>query len=89
MARVMKVKPAKRPRRISFTDGEAAHIYAWLSSLYYGRPAASECPLCQQLRVRLERMIGPGEMRSINRRAIADRKAKRRPPMKDRVDRRG
>jgi len=76
------VKAAKRPRRISFTEGEAAHIYDWLSRYWDGDPKSSECPLCQQLCSRLERMIGPSEVRSINRKTLADlrreRKARRR-----------
>jgi hypothetical protein len=63
MARTRSARP--RPKRISFTDFEACHLYEWLT--WYWRDEPHNCALCHQLGARLERFIGQPEARRIRR----------------------
>ena len=54
-------------KRISFDPQDAAHLYEWLEMYWRGDKRFGGCFTCEQLGRRLERFIGPTEVRRVRR----------------------
>jgi hypothetical protein len=61
-------------KRISLSERDAAHAYEWLRMYWEHAPEITgrtrrfgNCALCEQIGKRLERFIGPAEVRRVAR----------------------
>jgi hypothetical protein len=71
LAKPLTPKRRARPRRISFSDLAACHLYEWLVCFWDGDRDLGGCLLCQDLGARLRRFIGPREAARLVRLARA------------------
>jgi hypothetical protein len=58
-----------KDRRISFGEFDAAHLYSLALENFCVSGKEGVCAACVQLKQRLEKMIGPKEIQSIQRQA--------------------